>query len=92
MRQYTSREKADWLAAWKASGQTAVAFSKDKPFSVSSLRYWDRTTTPERAAEFIAIRTESMTAQPKLRLTYPSGIILEIFDTIDSETVKALLQ
>lgn len=93
MQQYTEQQKLQWLSDWKASGASATSFAKDKPFSVSSLRYWDRKFNNSSEPSFIqVIADKAKAATAYARLTFPSGIILEINATVPPEYLKGLLE
>jgi len=92
MQQYTKEEKLGWLGDWKTSRLSAKSFAEDKPFSASSLNYWNRKFNPASKSSFIQVIADQSEASPFARLTYPSGVILEIYDSVAPEYFNGLLQ
>jgi len=91
MQKYTEQQKLQWLSDWKASGASAKTFAKDKPFSTSSLRYWDRKFNPTSDSSFIQVIPQRTIATPYARFSYPSGVTLEIYRSVPPEYIKSLL-
>jgi len=91
MHQYTEKEKLEWLADWKTSKVSAKLFAEDKPFSVSSLRYWERKFKSAGESSFIQLIPEQPKVSPYARLTYPSGVTLDIYTPVTSDYIKGLL-
>lgn len=92
MRQYTEKEKLNWLADWQTSGVSAKSFAKDKPFSVSSLRYWKRKFKSSSASSsFVQVIPELPKISPYAKLSYPSGITLEVYSPVSADYFKTLL-
>ena len=91
MSNYTSQEKQIWLENWKSSGQSAKSFSKDKPFSASSLHYWKRKMRVSTASSFIQVIPDASDTPCYAKLTYPSGVVLEFYTPVKSEYIKDLL-
>jgi len=92
MRQYTKQEKQEWLAEWKTSGVSANTFAEDKPFSPSSLQYWKRKFKSTPQSSFIQVIPDTTTNSPYVRITYPSGIVLDLFSVVNLAEVKGLVQ
>jgi len=91
MHQYTEKEKLEWLADWKTSKISAKSFAEDKPFNVSSLRYWERKFKSTSEPTFIQVVPERSSISPYARLTYPTGETLDIFTPVPSDYIKGLL-
>lgn len=92
MHHYTEQEKHEWLSKWKASGKSAKSFAEGKPLSASSLHYWNRKFKSANESSFIQVVADQPRTSPYARLTYPSGVILEIYDSVTPEYFKGLLQ
>ncbi len=92
MQQYTKQEKLGWLEDWKTSGLSARTFAEDKPFSASSLNYWKGKFKPATKSSFIQVIADQSKTSPYARLTYPSGVILEIYDSVAPEYFNGLLK
>jgi hypothetical protein len=92
MPHYTEQEKLGWLESWKTSGLSAISFSKDKSFSASSLNYWKRKIRSATESSFIQVIPNKTIMPPYVRLTYPSGVVLEFYTPVKSEYIKGLLE
>ena len=92
MAHYTEQEKLEWLENWKTSGLSAACFSKDKPFSTSSLDYWKRKIRTASESSFVQVIPDNSMRPPYVRLTYPQGVVLEFYSPVESEYIKSLLE
>ena len=94
MGRYTEKEKEHWLTDWQMSGQSIRAYAKDKPFSVASFNNWRRKKAEDkRATSFIQVQAPpSIPIQPYARLTYPTGVVLELYVSLDVSSIQALVQ
>ncbi len=92
MNYYTTQEKREWLKSWKSSGQSAKSFSKDKPFSASSLRYWKGKMGFSAPSSFIQVIPDDSGTTSYAKLRYPSGVVLEFYTPVESQYLKGLLE
>ena len=94
MGNYTEEEKQHWLSEWELSGLSVRAYVQGKPFCLASFNNWRRrASNNKKATSFIELT--SITSNPPLgyvRLTYPSGVVLEFHDRVDILTLRALVQ
>lgn len=92
MQKYSEHQKLNWLTEWKASGLSPKKFAEGKPFSPSSLNYWNRKLkSASESSSFIQVIPELPKVNPYAKLTYPTGVTLEIFAPVTSDYFKALL-
>ena len=93
MQNYKKSQKLDWLEEWKASGLSTKRFAEGKPFSASSLNYWNRNfKSNSESSSFIQVIPELPKMVPYAKLTYPSGTTLEFFTPVTSDYFKGLLK
>jgi hypothetical protein len=92
MQNYNKSQKLKWLTDWKASGLSTKKFAEGKPFSPSSLNYWNRKYKPNSdASSFIHVIPGLPKMTPYAKLTYPSGVTLEIYSPVASDYFEGLL-
>ena len=96
----TETKWAERVAEWKASGQTASAFCKDKDFSASGLRYWasrlgkaeQGEAKPEVRLARVVRGTRSGEAGETPILIEVGGARLGVRRGFDPETLGAVLE
>lgn len=92
-KRYKKTQKLNWLAEWQSSGLPAKKFAEGKPFSASSLNYWNRNIkSTSESSSFIQVIPDLIKMTPYAKLTYPSGIILEFFTPVPCDYFKGLLK
>lgn len=93
MRVYREEEKRHWLSELESSCLLARAYAESKPFSIASFNNWRRKGIKnKKASSFIEVVADRSVHQPTIRLTYPTGVVLELYDWVDVPSLKALVQ
>jgi len=81
---------------WQESGKTKAAFAASEGIPKATFYYWcrkfDTDTIPAAfPSPFSIIPMHPTTASPVARISYPSGICVELFGAVDVGTVRELL-
>lgn len=73
------------VASWRASGQTARAFSKGRPWSPNTIRWWASRLGRESASTIPVVRVAQLVRSPVER----GAVVVEALDTRVRITVEA---
>jgi len=97
MKKISNGEYYDLFSRWQASGKSKAAFAEDEGISRTAFYYWCRKFSLEEASptfqsSFSVITPDlGFQREPVVRISYPSGVSIEFFGKVDSDTVKKLL-
>lgn len=86
---YTSEQRSIYVEQWKASGLSVSNFSKDKPFSSTSLYKWIKQSTVTEG--FVELESRSFAYATQLRIYYPDGVIIEFTQIPSPAYLKGLM-
>ncbi|WP_057940596.1 IS66 family insertion sequence element accessory protein TnpA [Algoriphagus resistens] len=81
---------------WQESGQSKASFAASEGIPKATFYYWckkfDTDTIPTSSSSpFSVIPMDHITAGPVARISYPSGVCVELFGTVDVVTVRELV-
>ena len=81
---------------WQESGQSKAAFAASAGIPKGTFYYWckkfDTDSVPTASpSPFSVIPMDPVAAGPVARISYPSGICVELFGTVDVVTVRELV-
>ncbi|MEB2787375.1 IS66 family insertion sequence element accessory protein TnpA [Algoriphagus persicinus] len=79
---------------WQESGKSKTAFATSVGIPKATFYYWCKkfdTDSVTTASPFSIIPMDHITASPVARISYPSGISVELFGVVDVVTVRELV-
>ena len=96
MKKTTNEEYYSLFCKWQESGQSKATFAASEGISKATFYYWCKkfetdslpTASP---SPFSIIPTDHITAGPVAKISYPSGICVELFGAVDVVTVRELV-
>jgi hypothetical protein len=96
MRKIDDSEYHDLVRRWRASGMSKAAFADGAGISRAVFYYWSRKldgqdAPPVGESSFSLVSPRVLQGDPLLRISYPSGVVLEFFAAVDPDTVRKLL-
>lgn len=99
MRTTTEQEMRGLYRSWKDSGKTRAGFAKENGLVPATFYYWtkkfSRTDNEEalQVAGFRRLDVATPAGQGAVaRISYPSGITVELFGTPDRDLIRSLTQ
>jgi hypothetical protein len=96
MKKTSNDEYYSLFFKWQESGQSKAAFATSAGIPKQTFYYWCKkfdTDTVRTASHspFSIIPTDHIPASPVARISYPSGICVELFGSVDVVTVRELV-
>jgi transposase-like protein len=97
MRKISNDEYYDLFSRWQASGKSKASFAEDEGISRTAFYYWCRkfsqeNSSPMGQSSFSVITPDiGFHREPVVRISYPSGAIIEFFAKVEIESIKKLL-
>lgn len=84
------------FCTWQESGQSKACFAAAAGIPKQTFYYWCKkfdtdSATSASPSPFSIIPTAHITASPVARISYPSGISVELFGVVDVVTVRELV-
>lgn len=81
---------------WQESGQSKAAFAETAGIPKQTFYYWCKkfdtdSVTSASPSPFSIIPMDPLAASPVVRISYPSGILVELFGAVDVITVRELV-
>ena len=81
---------------WQESGQSKASFAATVGIPKATFYYWCKkfdtdSVTTASPSPFSIIPMDHITASPVARISYPSGISVELFGVVDVVTVRELV-
>lgn len=81
---------------WQESGQSKASFAASEGIPKATLYYWCKkfdadSVPPISPSPFSVIPMDPITAGPVARISYPSGIGVELFGAVDVVTLRELV-
>jgi len=94
---WTASERAEWLALFEKSGQTAAEFCRDNDLSPATLSFWLRQQVapePEQEPALVEVMMPLSTAPASAAVTIqlPSGLRMAITAGTDPKWLAQLLR
>ena len=97
-----SHRELNWpqhFEQWRQSGLTQSEYCRQAQLSRHRFKYWRRQLEPaevrrrrKRASGFVPVQVRASTAEPKLSLTLPNGMVLRGIESGNVELVKRLVE
>ena len=86
----------DLFCRWQGSGLNKAAFAAREGIPKVSFYYWckkfeSKPDLPELRSGFTRIGLPATSPSAVAKISYPSGVSLELFGQLDANTIKALL-
>jgi hypothetical protein len=97
MKKISNDEYYDLFNRWQVSGKSKASFAAEEGISRTAFYYWCRKFSLEEPSStgqspFSLITPDiGFQREPVVRISYPSGVSIEFFGNVDSDTVKKLL-
>lgn len=96
MKKTTNEEYYSLFCKWQESGQSKATFAASEGISKATFYYWCKkfdvdSVSPSSSAPFSIIPMDHITASPVARISYPSGICVELFGAVDMVTLRELV-
>jgi transposase-like protein len=95
---WTAPERAEWLALFEKSGQTAAEFCRDNDLSPATLSFWLRqqgAPEPEQEPALVEVMMPTPSTAPAsaaVTVRLPSGLRMEITAGTDPKWLAQLLR
>jgi transposase-like protein len=96
---WTASERAEWLALFEKSGQTAAEFCRDNDLSPATLSFWLRQQVapePEQEPALVEVMMPALSstasASAAVTIQLPSGLRMEITAGTDPKWLAQLLR
>lgn len=92
---YKSEQIDQWLSDYEQSNQKMGEYCKDKPFHLSTLRYWIAKKAKEGG--FIEVKGHQSKQKERhiesvIQIDYPNGVLLRITTLLTIDDVKKLIK
>ncbi len=96
MKKIDHSEYHDLVLRWRATGMSKAAFADGAGISRAVFYYWCRKldvqdAPPAGEPSFSLVSPGVPQGDPLLRISYPSGVIVEFFGAVDPDAVRKLL-
>lgn len=96
MKKTTNEGYYSLYCKWQESGQSKAAFAETAGIPKQTFYYWCKkfdsdSVTKASPSPFSIIPTDHITSSPVARISYPSGICVELFGVVDVVTVRELV-
>ena len=93
----STNEYYDLFNKWQESGKSKASFAKDECISNTAFYYWCRKFSKEASSTSIQSSFAEITPdigfhrEPVIRVSYPTGVVIEFFGKVGIESIKELL-
>jgi len=97
MKKISNEEYYVLFCRWQSSGKSKASFAEDEGISRTVFYYWCRKFSQEQSSAandpaFSLIAPDGgFQKDPVVRISYPSGVSIELFGKVGIESVKKLL-
>ncbi len=90
------QEMYDLITRWHLSGQTQQAFCKQEQVSYHTFKYYSTQKNKEcnqtpTAPKFMPVAVASVKRPQTLKISYPTGVIIDVDETISSNLLRTLI-
>lgn len=97
MKTISNDEYYDLFSRWQVSGKSKASFAEEEGISRTAFYYWCRKFDMKQpslngqSSFSLVFPNPGLQKDPVIKINYPSGISIELFGKVDSDTVKKLL-
>lgn len=97
MKKISNDEYYDLFSRWQVSGKSKASFAEEEGISRTTFYYWCRkfsmeAVPPSGQSSFSLITSgPGYQREPVVRISYPSGVIIELFAEVGIDSIKKLL-
>ena len=96
MKKISNEVYYDLFGKWQGSGLSKAAFTAREGIPKVSFYYWckkseSKPDLPELRSGFTRIGLPATSPSAVAKISYPSGVSLELFGQLDTDAIKALL-
>jgi hypothetical protein len=96
MKNLSKEEYSSLYCKWQESGQSKASFAATAGIPKATFYYWCKkfdtdSVTSASPSPFSIIPMDYISASPVVRISYPSGILVELFGAVDVITVRELV-
>jgi hypothetical protein len=96
MKNVSNEEYYSLFCKWRESGQSKASFAATAGIPKQTFYYWCKkfdtdSVTSASLSPFSIIPMDQITASPVVRISYPSGILVELFGAVDLSIVRELV-
>ncbi|WP_373497423.1 IS66 family insertion sequence element accessory protein TnpA [Aquiflexum sp.] len=97
MKKINNDEYYDLVCRWQVSGKSKAAFAEEEGISRTAFYYWckkfsvKQSSTTHQSSFSLVSPHIGFQLDPVIKINFPSGISIEFFGKVDSDTVKKLL-
>ena len=97
MKKINNDEYYDLVCRWRVSGKSKASFAVEEGISRTTFYYWCRkfsvgqpSTTGQSSFSLVTPKV-GFQKDSVIKINYPSGISIELFGKVDTDTIKKLL-